>query len=137
MLAEGGDAAGVARSIPLTDEIMEEAFVAYGQNGEPIRPDHGYPLRLIVPGFEGIYNVKWLRRLKVVDQPYLTFQEHSRFLGSNPRTQPDTYDFGPSSVITYPSGSHQLTNRGVQIISGLAWSGGGAPVRPANRAPGG
>jgi sulfane dehydrogenase subunit SoxC len=97
----------------------------HGQNGEPIRPDHGYPLRLIVPGFEGIYNVKWLRRLKVVDQPYLTFQEHSRFLGSNPRTQPDTYDFGPSSVITYPSGSHQLTNRGTQVISGLAWSGGG------------
>jgi sulfane dehydrogenase subunit SoxC len=72
MLAEGGDAAGVARSIPLTDEIMEEAFIAYGQNGEPLRPAHGFPIRLVMPGFEGNLNIKWLRRLKFGDQPWMT-----------------------------------------------------------------
>jgi sulfane dehydrogenase subunit SoxC len=72
MLAEGGDAAGVARSIPLTDEIMDEAFVAYGQNGEPLRPAHGFPIRLVMPGFEGNLNIKWLRRLKFGDQPWMT-----------------------------------------------------------------
>jgi sulfane dehydrogenase subunit SoxC len=128
LIAEGSDGGKHEKSVPIA-KALDDVLVAFGQNGEPVRPDHGYPLRLIVPGFEGIYNVKWLRRIKVVDQPYLTFQEHSRFLGSNPRTQPNTYDFGPSSVITYPSGSHQLASRGVQVISGLAWSGGGAVRR--------
>jgi sulfane dehydrogenase subunit SoxC len=63
MLAEGGDGAAVARSIPLTEEIVNEAFIAYGQNGEPLRPAHGFPIRLIMPGFEGNLHIKWLRRL--------------------------------------------------------------------------
>lgn len=125
IIAEGSDGGKHEKSVPLA-KALDDVLVAYGQNGEPVRPDHGFPLRLIVPGFEGIYNVKWLRRIKVVDQPYLTFQEHSRFLGSNPRTQPDTYDFGPSSVITYPSGTHHVPSHGTYVISGLAWSGGGA-----------
>ena len=100
-------------------------LVAYGQNGEPVRPDHGFPLRLVVPGFEGIYNVKWLKRIKVVDKPYLSFQEHSRFLTPDPKTQRDSYDFGPNSVITQPSGEQQLPAPGVYVISGLAWSGSG------------
>ena len=50
-------------------KALDDVLVAYGQNGEPVRPDHGFPLRLVVPGFEGVYNVKWLRRIKVVDQP--------------------------------------------------------------------
>ena len=100
-------------------------MVAYGQNGEPVRPDQGFPLRLLVPGMEGIYQVKWLRRIKVVDQPYLTFQESSRFLSSDPRTQPNTYEFGPKSVITSPSGGQRVSGRGSQMITGLAWSGGG------------
>src|SRR5262245_54957563 len=129
IIAEGSDGGKHEKSIPLT-KVLDDVFVAYGQNGEPIRPDHGFPLRLIVPGFEGIYNVKWLRRIKVVDQPYLTFQEHSRFIGPMAaKTQPDSYDFGPTSVITYPSGTHRLTNHGVHVISGLAWSGGGAVRR--------
>lgn len=128
IIAEGSDGGKHTKSVPLR-KALDDCLVAYGQNGEPVRPDHGFPLRLVVPGFEGIYNVKWLRRIKIVDEPYLTFQEHSRFLGSNPRTQPDSYDFGPSSVITYPSGSHQLAGRGTHVISGLAWSGGGAVRR--------
>lgn len=128
LIAEGSDSGKHEKSIPLA-KALDDVIVAYGQNGEPVRPDHGFPLRLIVPGFEGIYNVKWVRRLKLVDQPYLTFQEHSRFIGSNPRTQPDSYDFGPSSVITYPSGSQRLTGHGSHVITGLAWSGGGAVRR--------
>ena len=125
---EGSDGGKHEKSIPLA-KALDDVLVAYGQNGEPVRPDHGFPLRLIVPGFEGIFNVKWLRRIKVVDQPYLTFQEHARFLGLDPKTQPDSYDFGPTSVITYPSGTHQLPARGVQVITGLAWSGGGVVRR--------
>jgi sulfane dehydrogenase subunit SoxC len=128
IIAEGSDGGKHEKSVPLS-KALDDVLVAYGQNGEPIRPDHGFPLRLIVPGFEGIFNVKWLRRLKVVDQPYLTFQEHSRFLGSNPKTQPDSYDFGPTSVITYPSGTHRLPRQGGYVISGLAWSGAGAVRR--------
>ena len=60
MLAEGADAAGVDRSIPLTEEIMDEVFIAYGQNGEPLRPAHGFPIRLITPGLEGNLHIKWL-----------------------------------------------------------------------------
>jgi len=79
MLAEGGDGAAVDRSIPLTEEIVDEAFVAYGQNGEPLRPAHGFPLRLIMPGFEGNLNIKWLRRLKFGDQPWMTRWETARY----------------------------------------------------------
>jgi sulfane dehydrogenase subunit SoxC len=124
IVAEGSDGGKHEKSVPIA-KALDDVMVAYGQNGEPVRPDHGFPLRLIVPGFEGIYNVKWLRRIKVVDREYLTFQEHSRFLGLKPQTQPDTYEFGPSSVITYPSGTHRLPMHGLHIISGLAWSGGG------------
>jgi sulfane dehydrogenase subunit SoxC len=124
IVAEGSDSGKHEKSVPIA-KALDDVMVAYGQNGEPVRPDHGYPLRLIVPGFEGIYNVKWLRRIKVVEREYLTFQEHSRFLGLKPQTQPDTYEFGPSSVITYPSGSHRLPAHGIHTISGLAWSGGG------------
>jgi sulfane dehydrogenase subunit SoxC len=124
IIAESSDGGRHTKSVPLA-KALDDVLVAYGQNGEPVRPDHGYPLRLVVPGFEGVYNVKWLRRIKVVDQPYLSFQEHSRFLTPNPKTQRDSYDFGPNSVITAPSGSQQLPEPGSYVITGLAWSGGG------------
>ena len=124
ILAEGSEGGKHTKSVPLS-KALDDVIVAYAQNGEPVRPDHGFPLRLIVPGFEGIYNVKWLRRIKVVDQPYLTFQEHSRFLFGE-KAQRFNYDFGPKSVITYPSGTQQLPNKGSYVITGLAWSGGGA-----------
>lgn len=128
IIAEGSDGGRHTKSVPLA-KALDDVLVAYGQNGEPVRPDHGFPLRLIVPGFEGLYNVKWLRRIKVVDQPYMSFQEHSRFLTPNPKTQRDSYDFGPSSVITRPSGSQQLPEHGPYVVTGLAWSGGGAVRR--------
>ena len=124
IIAEGDDGGRHTKSVPLA-KALDDVLVAYGQNGEPVRPDHGFPLRLVVPGFEGIFNVKWLKRLKVVDKPYLSFQEHSRFLTPNPKTQRDSYDFGPNSVITQPSGEQRLPAPGAYVISGLAWSGSG------------
>lgn len=125
IVAEGSDAGKHTKSVPLA-KVMDDVLVAYGQNGEPVRPDHGFPLRLLVPGFEGIYNVKWLKTIKVVDQPYLTFQERSRFLGPDRRSAHFIYELGPKSVITFPSGEDMLPERGNYAISGLAWSGGGA-----------
>ncbi len=89
MLAEGGDAAAVARSIPLTDEIVNEAFVAFGQNGEPLRPAHGFPMRLVMPGFEGNLNIKWLRRLEFGDRPWMTRWETARYTQLHGQRQGD------------------------------------------------
>lgn len=126
MLAEGADAAGVARSIPLTDEIIDEAFVAYGQNGEPLRPAHGFPIRLIMPGFEGNLNIKWLRRLKFGDQPWMTRWETARYtqLLANGKAMQFQLRMETNSVITTPSGAMQILP-GRNRISGLAWSGHG------------
>lgn len=130
MLAEGGDAAGVARSIPLTDEILEEAFVAYGQNGEPLRPAHGFPMRLIMPGFEGNLNIKWLRRLKFGDQPWMTHWETARYtqLRANGKATQFQLRMDANSVITSPSGM-MVIKPDYQRISGLAWSGHGKIIK--------
>lgn len=126
MLAEGGDAAAAARSIPLTEEIMDEAFVAYGQNGEPLRPAHGFPLRLIMPGFEGNLNIKWLRRLKFGDEPWMTRWETARYtqLLANGKAAQFQLRMETNSVITSPSGTMTI-RPGYNRITGLAWSGHG------------
>lgn len=126
MLAEGGDAAGVARSIPLTDEIIEEAIIAFGQNGEPLRPAHGFPIRLIMPGFEGNLNIKWLRRLKFGDRPWMTRWETARYtqLLANGKARQFQLRMETNSVITSPSGTMQV-RPGYNRITGLAWSGHG------------
>lgn len=126
MLAEGGDAAGVDRSIPLTDEILDHAFVAYAQNGEPLRPAHGYPIRLIVPGFEGNLHIKWLRRLKFGDRPWMTRWETDRYtqLLADGEARQFQLRMDVNSVITSPSGMMKIAP-GYQRISGLAWSGHG------------
>ena len=126
MLAEGGDAAGVARSIPLTDEIVDEAIVAYGQNGEPLRPAHGFPIRLVMPGFEGNLNIKWLRRLKFGDQPWMTRWETARYtqLLANGKARQFQLRMESNSVITSPSGLMEI-RPGYNRITGLAWSGHG------------
>ena len=71
VLGEGADACKLARSVPIA-KAMDDALVVYGQNGEALRPEQGYPLRLLLPGWEGNANVKWLRRLKVMSQPAMT-----------------------------------------------------------------
>ncbi|HMS83658.1 MAG TPA: sulfite dehydrogenase [Nitrospira sp.] len=126
MLAEGSDAAALARSVPLTDEVLNEAMVCYGQNGEPLWPEQGYPLRLLLPGFEGNINVKWLRRLKFGSAPFMTRWETAKYTDLLPDGK--AYQFSlameAKSVITRPSGQQHL-HPGFQEIQGLAWSGRG------------
>jgi sulfane dehydrogenase subunit SoxC len=126
MLAEGGDAAAVARSIPITDEILDETFVAYGQNGEPLRPAHGFPMRLIMPGLEGNLHIKWLRRLEFGDRPWMTRWETARYtqLQADGKARQFQLRMDVNSVITSPSGT-MVIKPGYQRISGLAWSGRG------------
>ncbi len=127
LVAEGAEGGQHTKSIPL-EKAMDDVLVAYGQNGEPVRPEQGYPLRLVVPGWRGVNNVKWLRRIKVVDQPYMTKWESSAYS----RLMPDgkarwfLFEMPPKSVITRPSGGQRLPSRGFYEITGLAWSGGGA-----------
>lgn len=130
VLAEGSDAAGLTRSVPLTREVLSEAMVCYGQNGEALRPEQGYPIRLLVPGFEGNINVKWLRRLKVGKAPFMTRWETSKYTDLMP--DGTAYQFTlfmeAKSVITSPSGRQQI-RPGFHEIRGLAWSGRGRIVR--------
>jgi sulfane dehydrogenase subunit SoxC len=126
IVAEGADATGNERSIPMT-KAMDDVLVAYGQNGEAMRPENGYPLRLIVPGWTGNINVKWLRRIKVVDRPYLTRMDGV----GQPTLMPDgkarqlQFVLEAKSVITFPSGGQRLPAPGLYEIRGLAWSGRG------------
>jgi sulfane dehydrogenase subunit SoxC len=127
LVAEGADAAVMTRSIPLK-KAMDDILVAYGQNGEAIRPEQGYPLRLVIPGWEGNTQVKWLRRIKVVDKPYYTREETSKYTDLMPdgTARQFTFEMEAKSVITYPSGGHALTGPGFYEVTGLAWSGRGA-----------
>ncbi|MBK5293207.1 MAG: sulfite dehydrogenase [Acidobacteriia bacterium] len=126
LLAEGGDASKMSRSIPL-QKANEDILVAYGQNGEALRPEQGYPLRLVVPGWEGNINVKWLRRIKVVDEPVMTKDETSKYtdLMADGKARIFTFVVDAKSLITYPSGGQKLAAKGFHEISGLAWSGRG------------
>jgi sulfane dehydrogenase subunit SoxC len=130
ILAEGADAAAMTRSIPM-EKAMKDCILAYGQNGEAIRPEQGYPLRLLVPGYEGNMNIKWLRRLQVADMPFMTREETSKYtdLLPNGTARQFTLDMEAKSVITFPSGDMHLDGPGFYEITGLAWSGRGAVRR--------
>jgi sulfane dehydrogenase subunit SoxC len=127
ILAEGADPCRMARSIPI-EKAMTDVMVAYGQNGEPLRPEQGYPIRLLVPGWEGNCNVKWLRRVKLLDQPAMTRDETSKYTDLMPdgTARQFTFDMEAKSLITRPSSSHTLPGPGVYEMTGLAWSGRGA-----------
>ncbi|MXY89549.1 MAG: sulfite dehydrogenase [Gammaproteobacteria bacterium] len=127
IVAEGVEEVKGASTIPI-NKAMDDCILCYGMNGEAVRPQQGYPLRLLVPGFEGIFNVKWLRRIKVVDQYYMTYNDYGH-LTQDPATAALGYQIGPKSVITFPSGGQQLPEPGFYEISGLAWSGGGKVAR--------
>lgn len=126
VLAEGSDAAVLTRSIPL-EKLLRDAILAYGQNGEAIRPEQGYPLRLILPGYEGSTHIKWLRRLEVSDKPFMTREETSKYtdLMADGRARRFTLEMDAKSVITFPSGAMKLPGPGFYNITGLAWSGRG------------
>ncbi len=129
LVSEGGDAGKFTHTLPL-GKAMDDVIVAYGQNGEPLRVEQGYPIRLVVPGWEAPFSVKYLRHIKVVDQPYMAWNESM----NHSVTRPDLggkarwyhFQFGPKSVITRPSAGLEMPGRGYVQITGLAWSGGGA-----------
>jgi sulfane dehydrogenase subunit SoxC len=126
VLAEGADACRMARSIPM-DKALDDVIVAYGQNGEALRPEQGYPLRLVIPGWEGNVNIKWLHRLHAVDQPYMTREEAAGYTDLMPdgKARMFTFVMEAKSVITRPAGEQVLPGPGTHQITGLAWSGRG------------
>ena len=123
-VAEGAEEVKGASSMPIA-KAMDDCLIAYGMNGEAVRPQNGYPLRLMAPGYEGIFHTKWLRRIKIVDRYYLNYNDFGH-LTKTPEEAALSFQIGPKSVITKPSGGQQLPGRGFYEISGLAWSGGGA-----------
>ena len=138
LLAEGGDAAAMTRSIPLA-KALKDCFLAYGQNGEAIRPEQGYPVRLMVPGYEGNINIKWLRRIEVSDAPFMTREETSKYTDLLPSGKAVQFSLAmeAKSVITSPSGEMMLDGHGFHEITGLAWSGRGTIRRVDVSADGG
>ena len=127
VLAEGADGSGMTRTVPMDLIESGEVLVAYGQNGEMLRPENGYPLRLVVPGVQGVSWVKYLRRIEVGDQPYGTKDETIHYVDLQPgglhRQYTSTQEC--KSVVTTPSGGQVLLDKGFYQISGLAWSGRG------------
>jgi sulfane dehydrogenase subunit SoxC len=126
ILAEGADASGMSRSVPLA-KAMDDALIALYQNGERVRPSNGYPMRLLLPGFEGNMNVKWLRRIKVTDGPTMTKDETSKYtlLGRDGKALQFVFPMEAKSLITRPSPGLTMNGAGLYEISGLAWSGYG------------
>lgn len=123
-LAEGGDAAVLTRSIPI-HKAWDDAMIVYAQNGEAIRPEQGYPARLLLPGWEGNTNVKWLRRIEISDAPYFTREETSKYTYPvKDKIRMFSFEMDARSIITYPS-FPQKVERGWIEIRGIAWSGRG------------
>jgi sulfane dehydrogenase subunit SoxC len=127
VLAEGADGSSMTRTIPMNLITSGEVFVAYGQNGEMLRPEQGYPLRLIVPGVQGVSWVKYLRRIEVGDMPYATKDEAVQYIDLQPDGLARQYTSIQEckSVVTTPSGGQVLLDKGFYNITGLAWSGRG------------
>jgi len=126
VLAEGADGAAMTRSIPLS-KMLDDAILAYAQNGEMLRAEQGYPLRLFLPSYEGNMSIKWLRRLKLGTEPWQTREETSAYtdLRENGKALQFTFKMEVKSVITQPSGMMKLKSKGFYEISGIAWSGNG------------
>lgn len=137
-VAEGADAFGMTVSVPV-EKLLDDAMIALYQNGERIRPEQGYPMRLLVPGYEGVLNVKWLRTLMLSDKPVMARNETSRYteLQKSGKARMFTHKMGVKSVITSPSGGMQLDGPNDYEISGLAWSGAGCITRVDISADGG
>lgn len=130
LLAEGGDASLLTRSIPM-EKALKDCMIAWNMNGEALRPENGYPLRLIVPGWEGNMWIKWLRRLEVGDKPWEQREETSKYTDLMPdgRARHFTWVMDAKSIVTNPSPQAPLRQKGPQVLSGLAWSGRGAIKR--------
>lgn len=138
VIAEGADAGAMNMSIPLA-KMRDDCMVALYQNGERLRPENGYPMRLIVPGWEGVLHVKWLQRLELADQPVMSRNETSKYTELLPsgKARQFTFTMDCKSLITSPSHGQALRRHDVFQISGLAWSGHGRIVRVEVSADGG
>ncbi|KQW36463.1 sulfite dehydrogenase [Rhizobacter sp. Root404] len=130
LLAEGADGSSMTRTIPMAN-ALDDAIVAWGMNGEMLRPENGYPLRLVVPGVQGVSWVKYLRRIEVGDQPFFTKDEEIHYVDLMPNGMYRQFTSVQEckSVITTPSGSQTLLDKGFYNITGLAWSGRGKVKR--------
>jgi len=138
VIAEGADAARMNRSVPMK-KCMDDAIIALYQNGERLRPENGYPMRLFLPGYEGNMSIKWLHRLEVSDAPAMSREETSKYTDLRPdgRARGFSFEMGVKSVITSPSPGLKLNKHGRYQISGLAWSGAGSVSRVEISADGG
>ena len=126
LLAEGGDSAGLARSIPI-EKALDDCMIVWAMNGEALRPEQGYPARLVVPGWEGNMWIKWIRRIEFGDMPYLTREETSKYtdLMTDGSARMFTWVMEAKSVVTFPSPENPLNKKGLHQLRGLAWSGRG------------
>ena len=126
VIAEGADGALYDRSFPLA-KALDDALLVYGQNGEMLRPEQGYPVRLLLPGYEGSANVKWVRRLKVAAAPVYSREETAQYTQAGPDGRIRMFDFvmEAKSVITSPSPGDRLPGPGFYEVRGFAWSGRG------------
>jgi len=126
ILAEGADSSGMTRSVPM-DKIMDNAMLALYQNGERLMPSNGYPMRLFLPGFEGNMNVKYLRRIKLLEGPTMSRDETSRYTMMRPGGVSTQFNkvLDAKSVITQPAPELTMKGPGLYQISGLAWTGHG------------
>ncbi len=131
LLPEGADASGMTRSIPI-EKALDDCLVAWKMNGEALRPEQGYPLRLVVPGWEGNMWVKWLRRIELGDKPWHHREETSKYtdLMANGKARRFTWEMDVKSVITNPSPQATLKHKkGFTVLTGVAWSGRGTVNR--------
>jgi sulfane dehydrogenase subunit SoxC len=129
-LAEGSDAAVMTRSIPM-GKAWDDAMIAYAQNGEALRPETGYPARLLLPGWEGNANVKWLRRLELAERPFFTREETAKYTDPLPggKSRMFSFEMDAKSIITFPAYPKKLPSQGYWEITGIAWSGRGRITR--------
>jgi len=125
-LAESQDAAVLARSIPM-EKALDDALIAYAQNGEALRPEQGFPVRLFLPGYEGSASVKWLRRIELASAPFMMREETSKYTDPLPDGTSRQFSLvmDCKSLITTPAFPEKLTGPGWREIRGLAWSGRG------------
>lgn len=130
LMLEGADSSGMNRSLPL-EKALDDTLIAFAMNGEALRPEQGYPLRAVIPGWEGNLWVKWLRRIEVGDQPWQAREETSKYtdLLADGRSRRFTFFMDAKSVVTNPSPQAPLKQKGRNVLSGLAWSGRGTIKR--------
>jgi sulfane dehydrogenase subunit SoxC len=128
LYVEGADASSNGRSIPM-EKVLDDCLIAIKANGEALRMEHGYPARLVVPGWEGNMWIKWIRRMEVMDEPVESREETSKYTDTlaDGKSRKWTWVMDAKSVVTSPSPQAPITHgHGPLVITGIAWSGRGA-----------